>query len=109
LRKIVETPGPMILATGGSIVSEAMTYDLLLSSFFTIWVRAMPGEHMRRVRAQGDLRPMGNDKAAMAELVTILSSREPLYARANATLDTSGANESESLKRLLAIIQPHQG
>jgi XRE family transcriptional regulator, aerobic/anaerobic benzoate catabolism transcriptional regulator len=105
LRKIVETAGPMILATGGSIVSEPVTYDLLLSSFFTIWVKALPAEHMSRVRAQGDLRPMGNDKAAMAELVTILSSREPLYARASVTLDTSGASESESLERLVATIR----
>jgi XRE family transcriptional regulator, aerobic/anaerobic benzoate catabolism transcriptional regulator len=105
LRKIVEMPGPMILASGGSIVSEPVTFDLLLASFFTIWVKATPAEHMSRVRAQGDLRPMGNDKAAMAELITILSSREPLYARARDTLDTSGAKQDESLTNLLAVVR----
>jgi len=95
------------LATGGGIVSEPVTYDLLLSSFFTIWVKAAPAEHMSRVRAQGDLRPMGNDKAAMAELITILSSREPLYARARATLDTSGARPEECLKKLLGLIESY--
>jgi XRE family aerobic/anaerobic benzoate catabolism transcriptional regulator len=105
LRRIVETPGPVILATGGSIVSEPVTFDLLLASFYTIWIKATPAEHMSRVRAQGDLRPMGNDKAAMAELITILSSREPLYARARTILDTSGAKQDESLKGLVAMIQ----
>jgi XRE family transcriptional regulator, aerobic/anaerobic benzoate catabolism transcriptional regulator len=105
LRRIVETPGPLILATGGSIVSEPVTFDLLLASFFTIWIKATPAEHMGRVRAQGDLRPMGNDKAAMAELITILSSREPLYGRARTILDTSGAKQDESLKGLVAMIQ----
>ena len=106
LRKVIDTPGPLILATGGGIVSEAVTFDLLLGSFFTIWIKATPAEHMSRVRAQGDLRPMGNDKAAMAELITILSSREPLYARARATLETSGASPSESLAKFLAMIRP---
>jgi XRE family transcriptional regulator, aerobic/anaerobic benzoate catabolism transcriptional regulator len=106
LRKVIDKPGPLILATGGSIVSEPVTFDLLLGSFFTIWIKATPAEHMSRVRAQGDLRPMGNDKAAMAELITILSSREPLYARARATLETSGASQSESLAKFLAMIRP---
>jgi XRE family transcriptional regulator, aerobic/anaerobic benzoate catabolism transcriptional regulator len=107
LRKIVDMPGPMVLASGGGIVSEPVTFDLLLASFFTIWIKATPAEHMSRVRAQGDLRPMGNDKAAMAELITILSSREPLYARARATLDTSGTKQDESLANLLALIRSH--
>ena len=93
-----------MLATGGGIVSEPVTFDLILSSFYTIWLKAEPEEHMARVRKQGDLRPMADDKTAMAELITILSSREPLYARARTTLDTSGAKQDESLKRLLAMI-----
>jgi XRE family aerobic/anaerobic benzoate catabolism transcriptional regulator len=109
LRKIIDMPGPMILATGGGIVSEPVTFELLLASFFTIWVKATPAEHMGRVRAQGDLRPMGNDKAAMAELITILSSREPLYARAQATLDTSGSQAEHSLEKLVGLIQAERG
>ena len=80
----------MVLATGGGIVSEPLTFDLILSSFYTIWLKAEPEEHMARVRGQGDLRPMADDRSAMAELRTILRSREPLYARASAVVDTAG-------------------
>ena len=80
----------MVLATGGGIVSEPLTFDLILSSFYTIWLKAEPEEHMARVRRQGDLRPMADDRSAMAELRNILISREPLYARASAVVDTAG-------------------
>src|ERR1700746_1426574 len=66
----------MVLATGGGIVSEPLTFDLILSSFYTIWLKAEPEEHMARVRKPGDLRPMADDRSAMAELRNILVSRE---------------------------------
>ena len=97
----------MILATGGGIVSDPVTFERLLASFFTIWVKATPAEHMSRVRKQGDLRPMGADKAAMSELITILQSREPFYARARTVIDTSGATLDQSLMALLRIIQSY--
>ena len=62
----------MVLATGGGIVSEPVTFDLILQSFYTVWLKAEPEEHMARVRRQGDLRPMADDRSAMAELRTIL-------------------------------------
>jgi XRE family transcriptional regulator, aerobic/anaerobic benzoate catabolism transcriptional regulator len=105
LRQIVDRPGPMILATGGGIVADPLTFDMLLTSFFTVWIKAAPDEHMSRVRQQGDLRPMGNDRTAMTELVTILSSREPLYERARAVVDTSGSSIETSLEALLEAIQ----
>jgi XRE family transcriptional regulator, aerobic/anaerobic benzoate catabolism transcriptional regulator len=105
LQGVVARPGPMILATGGGIVAEPLTFDRLLTSFFTVWIKAAPEEHMSRVRLQGDLRPMGNDRTAMAELVTILSSREPLYERARAVVDTTGASIETSLEALLATIR----
>jgi len=105
LRKAADSPEPMIVATGGGIVAEPVTFELLQASFVTIWLKALPAEHMNRVRKQGDLRPMGNDSAAMAELKTILTSREPLYARADATLDTTGRKLRESFADLLAMIQ----
>ena len=72
----------MVLATGGGIVSEPLTFDLILSSFYTIWLKAEPEEHMARVRGQGDLRPMADDRSAMAELRTILlEPRAALCAR----------------------------
>jgi XRE family transcriptional regulator, aerobic/anaerobic benzoate catabolism transcriptional regulator len=104
LEQVLARKGAMILATAGGIVAEPITFELLMSSCFTVWVKAKPAEHMSRVREQGDLRPMANDKAAMAELVTILSSREPLYARADAVVDTSDRDVEASLAELLRVI-----
>ena len=96
----------MVLATGGGIVSEPLTFDLILTSFYTIWVKAKPEEHMARVRRQGDLRPMADDRSAMAELRTILKSREPLYARANAVVDTAGLSVDAAAARLSEAVAP---
>jgi XRE family transcriptional regulator, aerobic/anaerobic benzoate catabolism transcriptional regulator len=96
----------MVLATGGGIVSEPLTFDLILSSFYTIWLKAEPEEHMARVRRQGDLRPMADDRSAMAELRTILLSREPLYARASAVVDTAGLTVDNAAARLIDTVAP---
>ena len=96
----------MVLATGGGIVSEPVTFDLILKSFYTIWLKAEPEEHMGRVRSQGDLRPMADDRSAMAELRNILISREPLYARANAMVDTAGLTVDAAAARLADAVKP---
>src|SRR4030081_2958493 len=96
----------MVLATGGGIVSEPLTFDLIQSSFYTIWLKAEPEEHMARVRRQGDLRPMADDRSAMAELRTILLSREPLYARASAVVDTAGLSVDSAAARLIDAVAP---
>jgi XRE family transcriptional regulator, aerobic/anaerobic benzoate catabolism transcriptional regulator len=96
----------MVLATGGGIVSEPLTFDQILSSFYTIWLKAEPEEHMARVRGQGDLRPMADDRSAMAELRNILVSREPLYARASAVVDTAGLSVEAAAKRLSDAVAP---
>jgi XRE family aerobic/anaerobic benzoate catabolism transcriptional regulator len=96
----------MVLATGGGIVSEPLTFDLILSSFYTIWLKADPEEHMARVRGQGDLRPMADDRSAMAELRNILVSREPLYARASAVVDTAGLSVDAAAARLADAVRP---
>jgi XRE family aerobic/anaerobic benzoate catabolism transcriptional regulator len=95
-----------VLATGGGIVSEPVTFDLILSSFYTIWLKAEPEEHMARVRGQGDLRPMADDRSAMAELRNILVSREPLYARASAVVDTAGLTVDAAAARLAEAVTP---
>jgi XRE family aerobic/anaerobic benzoate catabolism transcriptional regulator len=96
----------MVLATGGGIVSEPLTFDQILSSFYTIWLKAEPEEHMARVRRQGDLRPMADDRSAMAELRNILLSREPLYARATAVVDTAGLSVDAAAARLVDAVRP---
>ncbi len=93
-----------VIATSGSIVTEPGTLELLLSSCFTVWVRAEPSEHMKRVMAQGDMRPMANSARAMEDLISILKSREPLYARAEAALTTTGHTPDQNLAELLRLI-----
>ena len=106
LNQLLGRKEPMVLATGGGIVSEPLTFDLILSSFYTIWLKAEPEEHMGRVRRQGDLRPMADDRSAMAELRNILVSREPLYARASATVDTAGLSVDAAAARLIDTVRP---
>jgi XRE family transcriptional regulator, aerobic/anaerobic benzoate catabolism transcriptional regulator len=93
-----------VLATGGSIVTEPSTMELLLSSCFTVWVRAEPEEHMKRVMAQGDMRPMAHSGRAMDDLLSILRSREPLYAKAEAVISTTGKTPEQNLTDLLRSI-----
>jgi XRE family aerobic/anaerobic benzoate catabolism transcriptional regulator len=94
-----------VVATSGSIVTEPGTLELLLASCFTVWVRAEPVEHMKRVMAQGDMRPMANSARAMDDLISILRSREPLYARAEIALSTSGKTPEQTVAELLRVIE----
>jgi XRE family transcriptional regulator, aerobic/anaerobic benzoate catabolism transcriptional regulator len=105
--RVIATHDTMILAVAGGIVAEPETYNVLLSKFHTIWVKATPAEHMARVREQGDTRPMAGNPEAMDQLKSILTAREALYERALAKLDTSGRTEDESLDEMLALIHTH--
>jgi len=104
LAQIIEREPQFVLATGGSIVAEPATFQELLDRCFTVWLKAAPDEHMGRVQAQGDLRPMAENGEAMADLRRILAAREPLYAKADATVDTAGRNIEESLRALIAVV-----
>lgn len=104
LNDVLRQHPTFVIATSGSIVTEPGTLELLLSSCFTIWVRAEPQEHMNRVMAQGDMRPMAHSARAMEDLISILKSREPLYARAEAALTTSGQSPDQNLAELLRLI-----
>ena len=106
LQQLLSRKELMVLATGGGIVSEPLTFDLVLSSFYTVWLKADPEEHMARVRRQGDLRPMADDRSAMAELRNILISREPLYARAATVVDTAGLSVDAAAARLIDTVKP---
>jgi len=87
---VVDNYDQVILETGGSLVSEKNTYDLLQKSFFTVWIKALPEEHMNRVISQGDLRPMKHSKESMNDLKLILEERKHDYENANYILDTTG-------------------
>lgn len=100
LENIVNENKTAIIATGGGIVSESSTFQLLLDRCHTIWIQAQPEEHMSRVIAQGDLRPMAKNEEAMEDLKAILAAREPAYRQADARVDTSGQTIQESLESL---------
>jgi XRE family aerobic/anaerobic benzoate catabolism transcriptional regulator len=90
LRRLLASGKPMVIATGGSIVTDAETWGLLRSRTRTIWLKATPQEHWSRVVAQGDVRPMRDRPRAMNELQALLTRREPLYELADDVVDTAG-------------------
>lgn len=100
LERILEKNERAVIATGGSIVSEPGTYELLLSSCFAVWLKAAPEEHMARVIAQGDTRPMAGNDQAMEDLRRILEGRAMLYGQADVIVDTEGKSVDKSLAEL---------
>ncbi|WP_338110416.1 helix-turn-helix transcriptional regulator [Rhodovastum atsumiense] len=106
LDRLLAGPGGMVIATGGSLVTEPDTYETLLAHCRVVWIRTSPDEHMRRVVEQGDLRPIRDSRQAMRDLKSILASRESLYARADLVLDTSGQDEDRSFRDLLDLLEP---
>jgi XRE family aerobic/anaerobic benzoate catabolism transcriptional regulator len=104
LERVVAEHEAAVITTAGGIVSNPETYALLLRRTHTVWIKARPDEHMSRVMAQGDFRPMAQNRAAMADLVAILEARRADYARAEAELDTSGRAVEQSLAELWGIV-----
>jgi XRE family transcriptional regulator, aerobic/anaerobic benzoate catabolism transcriptional regulator len=101
LQELLRSEPQFVVATGGSLVAEPVTYELLLRTCFTVWVRTTPEQHMARVIAQGDQRPMAGSSQAMDDLRRILHEREPLYGRADLTVDTTGAPLQQSVVEVL--------
>lgn len=98
-RAVIEIPG--------GLVAEPGTFELLLSSCMVVWLRTSPEEHMARVIAQGDHRPMDDNNEAMEDLRRILQGRAPLYGKADITLNTSGKSAQQSLEELNRILELH--
>lgn len=104
LERALETHQACVIATGGSLVSEPGTYDLLLAMCFTVWLKAAPEEHMARVAAQGDYRPMAGNRDAMEDLRRILSGRARLYGQADAVVDTTERTIDQTFEALRAAV-----
>jgi XRE family aerobic/anaerobic benzoate catabolism transcriptional regulator len=100
LERVLKENDRAVISIGGGVVAEEETFDVLLNNCFTVWLRAAPEEHMARVLAQGDLRPMAGSEEAMEDLKRILAAREPLYGKADAIVDTSGETPEASLAKL---------
>jgi XRE family aerobic/anaerobic benzoate catabolism transcriptional regulator len=94
-----------VLATGGSLVSEPGTFERLLTSCFTVWLRATPEEHMQRVMDQGDMRPMANNRNPMSDLKRILVEREAFYRQADIELNTAGVTFEESVETMIQALR----
>jgi XRE family aerobic/anaerobic benzoate catabolism transcriptional regulator len=89
LEETIQIYSECVIAVPGGLVSDPATFNLLLSHCTTVWLQATPEDHMRRVVAQGDLRPMAGSKEAMEDLKGILAGRAAFYSKADFTLDTS--------------------
>ena len=96
-RAVIEVPG--------GLVAEPGTFELLLSSCLVAWLKTTPEEHMARVIAQGDHRPMDDNNEAMEDLRRILQGRAPLYGKADVTVDTAGKSIQQSLEELNAALE----
>ncbi|MGA8258635.1 MAG: helix-turn-helix transcriptional regulator [Arenicellales bacterium] len=107
VRQVIDDNECVVVETGGSLVSEQQTYDALLGSFYTVWIKTSPEEHMSRVIAQGDLRPMEGNAEAMGDLKLILEERESYYSAANYVLDTSGRTVHDCLEELIGQCRPY--
>ncbi len=103
---IVAAHEAAVIATPGGIVADAALYSRMLESAHTVWLQASAEDHMQRVLAQGDFRPMANDRGAMGDLRAILEARAPEYARAEARLDTSADTFGATLSRLEQLVAP---
>ncbi|MBX3226005.1 MAG: helix-turn-helix domain-containing protein [Labilithrix sp.] len=106
LRRILDDGKPSVIATGGSIVTDAETWGLLRSRARTVWLKATPREHWDRVVAQGDVRPMRGRPKAMNELKQLLTARTPLYEQADVTIDTSDLTPAKVVAGLLSTQSP---
>ena len=104
LERVLRAADRAVISVGGGIVSEKETYDYLLAHCYTIWLKAQPEEHMSRVIAQGDFRAMAGSNRAMEDLRSILESREPLYRKADTSVDTANESVDESFIKLKALI-----
>ncbi|HEX8826656.1 MAG TPA: helix-turn-helix transcriptional regulator [Xanthobacteraceae bacterium] len=104
LDRVIAGHDAAVITTAGGIVSDPESYALLLRRSHTIWIKARPEDHMSRVMAQGDFRPMAQNREAMGDLVAILEARRSDYARAEAELDTSADAVERSFAKLLRIV-----
>ena len=109
LEAAIQTYPAAVIAAPGGIVSDAATFNLLLAHCTTVWLQARPEDHMKRVVAQGDLRPMGASKEAMGDLRSILAGRAAFYAKAEMKLDTSAKPLESTFDALRLMVRRAMG
>ena len=105
LEETIQTYPEAVIAVPGGLVAEPATFNLLLSHCTTVWLKAHPEDHMNRVAAQGDLRPMAGNQEAMDDLKQILAHRTPFYAKAELHVDTSARPLDETFVSLRTLVR----
>ena len=105
LEETVQIHSEVVIATPGGIVSDPATFNELLAHCTTVWLRATPEEHMGRVVAQGDIRPIAASKEAMEDLHRILDGRAAFYSKADLSVDTGGQTLAQSFDALRAAVR----
>ncbi len=105
LEEAIQIHPEAVIATPGGLVSDAATFNLVLSHCTTVWLHADPQDHMARVAAQGDMRPMAGNKEAMQDLKGILATRAPFYAKAEFRVDTSAQPIDATFSLLREVVR----
>jgi len=105
LEEAVQIYPEAVIATPGGIVSDPATFNLLLAHCTTVWLQARPEDHMKRVTAQGDTRPMAASREAMADLKSILAGRAAFYSKAELHVDTSAQALPETFQALRTAVR----
>jgi XRE family aerobic/anaerobic benzoate catabolism transcriptional regulator len=105
LEETIQIYPEAVIATPGGLVSDPATFNQLLSHCATVWLQADPEDHMKRVQAQGDLRPMAASREAMDDLKSILAGRAAFYSKAQLRLDTSTASLDITFQSLRDMVR----
>ena len=105
LEEAIQIYPEVVIATPGGLVSDSATFNELLAHCFTVWLQATPEDHLGRVAAQGDMRPMAGSKEALEDLKRILDGRSAFYAKADLAFDTSAQSEDDSFTALRAQVR----
>ncbi len=109
LEEAIQIYPEVVIATPGGLVSDSANFNLLLSHCTTVWLQADATDHMGRVAAQGDMRPMAASREAMEDLKRILEGRAAFYSKADMAINTSGRTEDQAFEALRTSVRQHLG
>lgn len=109
LEEAIQIYPEVVIATPGGLVSDSANFNLLLSHCTTVWLQADAADHMGRVAAQGDMRPMAASREAMEDLKRILEGRSAFYSKADMAINTSGRSEDQAFEALRSTVRQHLG
>jgi XRE family aerobic/anaerobic benzoate catabolism transcriptional regulator len=107
LEEAIQIYPEVVIATPGGLVSDSANFNVLLSHCTTVWLQADAADHMGRVAAQGDMRPMAASREAMEDLKRILEGRSAFYSKADLAINTSGRSEDQAFEALRTSVRQH--